>query len=189
MAADAPLPRVLLLNGLRVSFHYPGDPNRVAVHHQLQHQTYRRAHPPATLTVARGSLLAQTRCVLDAARCQFQVPDAAVPREQHGTRGASCRCGYDGLLQTGSGLVWSTYDQLNTMLQSKYRAADIQAGSGACDWSELPFDQVREEDLNFDGKVDNIYLTARVPLTSSEHIYTVRFMGFFDYKIDVSLPL
>merc|ERR1711977_294647 len=67
MAADAPLPRVLLLNGLRVSFHYPGDPNRVAVHHQLQHQT----------------LLAQTRCVLDAARCQFQVPDAAVPREQH----------------------------------------------------------------------------------------------------------
>lgn len=75
---------------------------------------------------------------------------------------------------TGSGLVWSTYDQLNTMLQSKYRAADIQ---------------VREEDLNFDGKVDNIYLTARVPLTSSEHIYTVRFMGFFDYKIDDKVKL
>jgi len=75
---------------------------------------------------------------------------------------------------TGTGLVWSTYDQLNTMLQTKYRAADIQ---------------VREEDVNFDGKADNIYLSARVPLTSTEYIYTVRFMGFFDYKIDDKIKL
>lgn len=43
--------------------------------------------------------------------------------------------------------------------------------------------------MNFDGKADNIYLSARVPLTSTEYIYTVRFMGFFDYKIDVTLSV
>merc|ERR1712159_905440 len=75
---------------------------------------------------------------------------------------------------TGTGLVWSTYDQLNTMLQSKYRAADIQT---------------REEDVNFDGKTDNIYITARVPLTSTEYMYTVRMIGFFDYKIEDKVHL
>jgi len=70
---------------------------------------------------------------------------------------------------TGSEIVWSTYDQLNTMLGSKYRASEIQT---------------REEDLNFDGKIDNIYINARVPLVSTEYIYHARVLAFFDYKID-----
>lgn len=70
---------------------------------------------------------------------------------------------------TNSGLIWSTYDQLNAMLQTKYRAADVQ---------------VREEDVNYDGKVDNIYISARVPLASTEYIYTVRMIGFLDYKLE-----
>eukprot|EP00656_Telonema_subtile_P011173 TRINITY_DN154_c0_g1_i1.p1 TRINITY_DN154_c0_g1~~TRINITY_DN154_c0_g1_i1.p1 ORF type:complete len:312 (-),score=69.21 TRINITY_DN154_c0_g1_i1:177-1112(-) len=75
---------------------------------------------------------------------------------------------------TGSAMVWSTYDQLNSMLQSKFRASDIQT---------------REEDVNFDGKTDNIYITARVPLTSTERVYTVRMMAFFDYKIEDKVNL
>jgi len=70
---------------------------------------------------------------------------------------------------TGSEIVWSTYDQLNTMLQNKYRASEIQT---------------REEDVNFDGKTDNIYINARVPLVSTEYIYHARLLAFFDYKID-----
>ena len=47
----------------------------------------------------------------------------------------------------GSEIIWSTYDQLNTMVGTKYRVAEIQA---------------REDDNNRDGKVDEIYLNARV---------------------------
>eukprot|EP00657_Telonema_sp_P-1_P005574 TRINITY_DN23034_c0_g1_i1.p1 TRINITY_DN23034_c0_g1~~TRINITY_DN23034_c0_g1_i1.p1 ORF type:complete len:325 (+),score=71.95 TRINITY_DN23034_c0_g1_i1:158-1132(+) len=75
---------------------------------------------------------------------------------------------------SSSGMVWSTYDQLNTMLQTKYRASDIQS---------------REEDVNFDGKADNIYISARMPLASTESIYNVRMMAFFDYKIDDKVKL
>lgn len=75
---------------------------------------------------------------------------------------------------TGSALVWSTYDQLNTMLQSKYRASDIQT---------------REEDVNFDGKTDTIYINARLPLTSTETVNTVRMISFFDYKLEDKVNL
>lgn len=43
--------------------------------------------------------------------------------------------------------------------------------------------------MNFDGKTDNIYINARVPLVSTEYIYHARLLAFFDYKIDVPLPL
>eukprot|EP00658_Telonema_sp_P-2_P029259 TRINITY_DN22279_c0_g1_i2.p1 TRINITY_DN22279_c0_g1~~TRINITY_DN22279_c0_g1_i2.p1 ORF type:complete len:312 (-),score=61.86 TRINITY_DN22279_c0_g1_i2:393-1328(-) len=75
---------------------------------------------------------------------------------------------------TNSGLIWSTYDQLNDMLQTKYRAADVKA---------------REEDVNYDGKTDNIYISARVPLASTEYIYTVRLVSFFDYKLEDKVNL
>merc|ERR1712166_1549112 len=75
---------------------------------------------------------------------------------------------------TGSALVWSTYDQLNTMLQNKYRASDIQT---------------REEDVNFDGKTDNIYISARIPLTSTETVNSVRMISFFDYQFEHKVNL
>lgn len=68
----------------------------------------------------------------------------------------------------GSDLVWSTYDQLNQMLGSKFRVAEIQA---------------REDDNNRDGKVDEVYLYARVPLRSGEAVHHVRLISFFDYAL------
>jgi len=74
----------------------------------------------------------------------------------------------------GSELLWSTYDQLNAMVGTKYRVAEIQA---------------REEDKDLDGMVDDIYINARFPLKSGESVHHVRVMSFFDYKLQNKVPL
>lgn len=74
----------------------------------------------------------------------------------------------------GSELIWSTYDQLNTMMGSKYRVAEVQA---------------RQDDVNRDGKNDNIYLYLRVPLKSGEAIHHARFIMFFDYSLNDRVKL
>lgn len=74
----------------------------------------------------------------------------------------------------GSDLVWSTYDQLNAMLGSKFRVAEVQA---------------RETDENLDGRSDEVYLYARVPLKSGESIQHVRFIMFFDYQLQGKVNL
>lgn len=74
----------------------------------------------------------------------------------------------------GSDLVWSTYDQLNEMLGTKFRVAEIQA---------------REDDNNRDGKIDEFYIYARVPLHSGESIHHVRIISFFDYQLTGKVSL
>jgi len=74
----------------------------------------------------------------------------------------------------GSDLIWSTYDQLNTMVGSKFRVAEVQS---------------RSEDTNLDGKPDEVYIYARFPLTSTEKIYHARFITFFDYQLTDRIDL
>jgi len=74
----------------------------------------------------------------------------------------------------GSELVWSTYDQLNSMVGQKYRVAEVQA---------------RQEDWNRDGKADSIFVSARVPLKSHEVVHHVRFIMFFQYMLQDRVKL
>jgi len=74
----------------------------------------------------------------------------------------------------GSDVVWSTYDQLNAMMGNKFRVAEVQA---------------RQDDVNRDGKVDKISVTARVPLYAGEAIHHARFIMFFDYLIDSKVSM
>jgi len=68
----------------------------------------------------------------------------------------------------GTDLIWSTYDQLNTMFGPKFRVAEVQS---------------RQEDTNLDGKTDEVYIYMRFPLMTGEKIYHVRFISFFDYQL------
>jgi transmembrane protein 231 len=74
----------------------------------------------------------------------------------------------------GSDLVWSTYDQLNTMVGSKYRVAEVQA---------------RQDDANRDGKPDKMYIQARFPLKAGEVVHHVRMIAFFDYALSGKVNL
>jgi len=74
----------------------------------------------------------------------------------------------------GTDIAWSTYDQLNTMLGAKYRVAEIQA---------------RSEDGNRDGKMDDLYVTARFPLKAGEQVNHARFIMFFDTQLRDKVPL
>merc|ERR1711959_11504 len=74
----------------------------------------------------------------------------------------------------GSEIIWSTYDQLNAMVGTKYRVAEVQA---------------REDDINRDGKVDEIYFNARFPLKSGESVNHARFIMFFDWAVNDKVRL
>jgi len=74
----------------------------------------------------------------------------------------------------GSDIVWSTYDQLNLMMGQKFRVAQIQA---------------RAEDANLDGKMDELHLSAKVPLKTGEIIHHVRAIMFFDYQLSGKVNL
>lgn len=74
----------------------------------------------------------------------------------------------------GSDLVFSTYDQLNQLVGSKYRVAEVQA---------------RQDDHNRDGKTDQIQLNVRVPLKSGEAVHNVRFIAFFEYSLSEKVQM
>lgn len=74
----------------------------------------------------------------------------------------------------GTDIVWSTYDQLNLMIGDKFRVAQIQA---------------RGDDANLDGKMDELHLSAKVPLKAGETIHHVRFIMFFDYQLSGKINL
>ena len=43
-----------------------------------------------------------------------------------------------------------------------------------------------EEDVNLDGKFDNLHFNIQVPLSDSEAIYSVQLLLTFDYQLHVS---
>ena len=72
------------------------------------------------------------------------------------------------LPQPGEYLAWSTYSNLNNLLQSNLR---------------IPVVSSIETDTNGDGKFDQLNFTASVPLTNTESVTSFQLLLVFDYQL------
>ena len=70
--------------------------------------------------------------------------------------------------EPGEFLAWSTYSNLNNLLQTNLR---------------VPVVSSIELDTNGDGKFDQLNFTALVPLTASESVTSFQLLLVFDYKL------
>ena len=70
--------------------------------------------------------------------------------------------------EPGEFLAWSTYSNLNNLLQSNLRVPSVSSV---------------ETDANGDGKFDQLNFTVSVPLTNAESITSFQLVLIFDYKL------
>ncbi|XP_013778016.1 transmembrane protein 231-like isoform X2 [Limulus polyphemus] len=68
----------------------------------------------------------------------------------------------------GETLVWSTFSQLNNVVQNNLR---------------IPVIKTKEEDVNKDGRFDSLDLKVEMPLHDEEEVYSVKMLLFFDYEL------
>lgn len=68
----------------------------------------------------------------------------------------------------GSFLAYSTFQNFNQLLQQRLR---------------IPLIKSWEEDVNLDGKFDNLHFNIQIPLSDSEAIYSVQLLLIFDYQL------
>ncbi|XP_043199215.1 transmembrane protein 231-like [Amphibalanus amphitrite] len=65
-------------------------------------------------------------------------------------------------------IIWSTFPTLNAMVARNYRAPVVSS---------------YEEDLNQDGKKDNLNLEIEVPLEEGERVHAVKLLVGFDFRL------